>query len=251
LNQDGRRTTHQCFLSIRNAFFKIRKDHASSAVVAIEKFPLATNLKPSLRAIDDSLHLALAHALGNLEKHTCLRCNKEYGAGAHQIPTVVGKTLEKVLPKGGLLGLLQQYPTYFEVTLTGVQNRKDKPLYKFKISLDDPQPAVGGCSSSGASPALLPPPGRAPPQAPLGPPWWVSVPAVGGSPNVRPVVAWTVGDMVQYARKLDLSHLAKIIAENGIDGHILFALFGGGFENCRHDSPKPVPAFGGQPLAAG
>ena len=56
---------------------------------------------------------------------------------------------------------LQQYPNLFEVTLTGQCNRKNKPMYTFKVhaNIDDElllaAPAVGGgISSASIAPAV-------------------------------------------------------------------------------------------------
>ena len=71
-----------------------------------------------------------------LETLRGLRCNTPYASGDPRslIPTKIGKALEPLLPKGGLLKFLQQYPKYFEVTFTGGQNRNGKPLFSFTMS---------------------------------------------------------------------------------------------------------------------
>ena len=68
--------------------------------------------------------------------------------------------LKDLLPKDGLLPFLQQYPTLFEVTLTGQCNRKNKPMFTFKVlaNIDDelvlPAPAIGWGSSASSAPAV-------------------------------------------------------------------------------------------------
>jgi hypothetical protein len=88
-----------------------------------------------------------------------LQVNKEYlrtqGPG---VPTAVGRALNDVLPKQGLLPFLQTFPQYFEVTLTGEMNSKKKPRYTFKMlpAINEvtatAEPAVGG-SGGGAGAA--------------------------------------------------------------------------------------------------
>ena len=54
-----------------------------------------------------------------LEILRSLRINTEYQTAKHRIPAAIGKQLEPVLRKHGLLPFLQRYPQYFDVTLTG------------------------------------------------------------------------------------------------------------------------------------
>ena len=54
-----------------------------------------------------------------LEILRSLRINTEYQTAQRRIPTAIGKQLEPVLRKHGLLPFLQRYPQYFDVTLTG------------------------------------------------------------------------------------------------------------------------------------
>ena len=94
-------------------------------------------------------HAAVLDALRGL--HT----NKVYLTSKSKIPMDVARQLKDLLPKGGLLPFLQQYPNLFEVTLTGQYNRKNKPMFTFKVhaNIDDElllaAPAVGGGSSTG------------------------------------------------------------------------------------------------------
>ena len=96
-------------------------------------------------------HAAVLDALRGL--HT----NKVYLTPKSKIPMNVAMPLKDLLPKDGLLPFLQQYPNLFEVTLTGQCNRKNKPMYTFKVhaNIDDElllaAPAVGGGSSSASS----------------------------------------------------------------------------------------------------
>ena len=48
-----------------------------------------------------------------------LHIDAEYQTAEHRIPAAIGKKLELVLKKHGLLPFLQSYPQYFDVTLTG------------------------------------------------------------------------------------------------------------------------------------
>ena len=61
--------------------------------------------------------------------------------------------LKDLLRPNGLLPFLQQYPDLFEVTLTGPCNRKNKPMFTFKVHGDigDALLQVGGGSSSEGS----------------------------------------------------------------------------------------------------
>ena len=90
-----------------------------------------------------------------LEILRSLRINTEYQTcqtAKHRIPAAIGKQLEHVLKKHGLLPFLQRYPQYFEVTLTGGVTSKQKPQYTFKI-VAAIQPAVGG-GAAVAAPAV-------------------------------------------------------------------------------------------------
>ena len=147
-----------------------------------------------------------------------LRINTEYQTGKHSIPTDIGKQLEPVLRKHGLLPFLQRYPQYFDVTLTGGVTSKNKPQYTFKMkaAINDVaaiQPAVGGGAAvaapavGGLAPAIgghespmepaVPPPAPTPALAPVGgdtvPGASSSLPAVGnntvpGASSSLPVV---------------------------------------------------------------
>ena len=70
---------------------------------------------------------------------------------------------------------LQTYPDYFDVTLTGQKNSKNKPLYNFKVkgSINDAVPAVGGSTVpavGGSSSSIAPQPPAVPPPAQQVPP---------------------------------------------------------------------------------
>ena len=87
-----------------------------------------------------------------------LRINTEYQTEKRRIPTAIGKQLEPVLRKHGLLPFLQRYPQYFDVTLTGGVTSNKKPQYTFKMkaAINDVaaiQPAVGG-GAAVAAPAV-------------------------------------------------------------------------------------------------
>lgn len=80
-----------------------------------------------------------------------LRVHKEYlSTPKNQVPANVGRELNDVLPKQGLLPFLQRFPQYFEVALTGEMNSKKKPKYTFKLlpAINElaatAEPAVGG-----------------------------------------------------------------------------------------------------------
>ena len=93
-----------------------------------------------------------------LEILRSLRINTEYQTAQHRIPTAIGKQLEPVLRKHGLLPFLQRYPQYFDVTLTGGVTSNKKPQYTFKMkaAINDVaaiQPAVGG-GAAVAAPAV-------------------------------------------------------------------------------------------------
>ena len=62
-----------------------------------------------------------------------------------------------------------------------------------------------------------------------------AVPAVGGTSGsipAGPVEGWSVSDMAQHTRALDLGHLAAAIADNGIDGSF--------FLQCSDDDLKLI-----------
>ena len=153
--------------------------------------------------------------------------------------------LKDLLPKDGLLPFLQQYPNLFEVTLTtGQCNRKNKPMFTFKVraNIDDElllaAPAVGGgpavgvgggSSTGGGAPGFgggtaptTPPPKHPPPGLQL-PPHVAFVPPPGllfvpsGIP-VGPAASWSIRDMVTYLDAIALGHLNPIIRDNGLDG---------------------------------
>ena len=93
-----------------------------------------------------------------LEILRSLRINTEYQTAKRRIPTAIGKQLEPVLRKHGLLPFLQRYPQYFDVTLTGGVTSNKKPQYTFKMkaAINDVaaiQPAVGG-GAAVAAPAV-------------------------------------------------------------------------------------------------
>ena len=93
-----------------------------------------------------------------LEILRSLRINTEYQTAQCRIPTAIGKQLEPVLRKHGLLPFLQRYPQYFDVTLTGGVTSNKKPQYTFKMkaAINDVaaiQPAVGG-GAAVAAPAV-------------------------------------------------------------------------------------------------
>ena len=93
-----------------------------------------------------------------LEILRSLHINTEYQTAKRRIPTAIGKQLEPVLRKHGLLPFLQRYPQYFDVTLTGGVTSNKKPQYTFKMkaAINDVaaiQPAVGG-GAAVAAPAV-------------------------------------------------------------------------------------------------
>ena len=167
-----------------------------------------------------------------LEILRSLRINTEYQTAKHRIPTAIGKQLEPVLRKHGLLPFLQRYPQYFDVTLTGGVTSNKKPQYTFKMkaAINDVaaiQPAVGG-GAAVAAPAVG---GLAPA---IGAGASSSLPAVGnntvpGASSSLPVVGgnqtphgimsdWDVNGMVSLLESISLGHLSKAFIENGLDG---------------------------------
>ena len=93
-----------------------------------------------------------------LEILRSLCIDTEYQTAKRRIPTAIGKQLEPVLRKHGLLPFLQRYPQYFDVTLTGGVTSNKKPQYTFKMkaAINDVaaiQPAVGG-GAAVAAPAV-------------------------------------------------------------------------------------------------
>ena len=100
-----------------------------------------------------------------------LKCDTPYLTGdvKAQIPTKVGKALDPLLPKGGLLRFLQQYPNFFAVTLRGGVKHKNKPLFSFTMS-----PCIHGEELGGSALAL-------------------TNPAVGGSSGSNDLVLTAVG----------------------------------------------------------
>ena len=87
--------------------------------------PPAVGIGSTGRAVGG--HVAVLDALRGLHK------NKVYLTPKSKIPKNIAKSLKDLLPKDGLLPFLQQYPNLFEVTLTGQYNRKNKPMYTFKV----------------------------------------------------------------------------------------------------------------------
>ena len=165
------------------------------------------------------------------------------------IPKSIAMQLKDLLPKEGLLPFLKQYPQYFDVTMTGKMNRKNKPMYTFSMrpSINEAaaQPAVGGVASPSAAPAVG---GSSNSGANAASPA-ASAPAVGGSSSgftsssglppggatnflQGPMAQWSVSDMVQYLESISLGHLGHIIRENGLDGRF--------FLQCSQDDLSAV-----------
>ena len=136
-----------------------------------------------------------------LEILRSLRINTEYQTAKRRIPTAIGKQLEPVLRKHGLLPFLQRYPQYFDVTLTGGVTSNKKPQYTFKMkaAINDVaaiQPAVGG-GAAVAAPAV----------------------AVGNNTVPHGIMSdWDVNGMVSFLESISLGHLSKAFMDNGLDG---------------------------------
>ena len=201
-----------------------------------------------------------------LEILRSLRINTEYQTAKHRIPRAIGKQLESVLRKHGLLPFLQRYPQYFDVTLTGGVTSNKKPQYTFKMkaAINDVaaiQPAVGGGAAvaapavGGLAPAIgagggggcHPAPAHA--LAPVGgdddsevvassslpavgnntvPGASSSLPVVGGNQKLHGIMSdWDVNGMVSLLESISLGHLSKAFIENGLDGAFPPVLAGG------------------------
>ena len=146
------------------------------------------------------------------------------------------------MPKDGLLPFLKQYPRFFEVALSGQVNRKNKPMFTFKViaPIGSQGPAVGGQGPSPVGPAVggqggisssggpQPQPSNAVATLPAGfglSPVHAAL-AVGDFPNIPqgPPQQWSVLDVATYMDAISLPHLRNVIIEHGIDGRFLQTL---------------------------
>ena len=119
----------------------------------------------SITAVPPLVGLPAGPAVGSIVDHVAvlnalrgLQYNKEYltAQDSGRIPNGIATQLKELLPKHGLLPFLKQYPNFFEVTLSGQVNHKNKPTYTFKVvpRIGGQGPAVGGQGPSPVGPAV-------------------------------------------------------------------------------------------------
>ena len=145
----------------RSLAWQVPEVHVGQPLVATVNIGNAESpVPPSCReppAVDSTGRPAVGGHAAVLDALRGLHTNKVYLTPNSKIPMNVAMLLKDLLPKDGLLPFLQQYPNLFEVTLTGQCNRKNKPMYTFKVlaNIEDElllaAPAVGGGSSSASS----------------------------------------------------------------------------------------------------
>jgi len=158
--------------------------------------------------VDDKLVIQIMRAL---------RCGTVYGGGpgAGAFPDNVGIVLEKLMPPGGLLPFLQRHPELFELHIDGrdftfqCKEAIGVAAVDIQVSASGPSaPADGGPSDGGSHCGEVGiPPG-------LG--------LVNPMPKLPPLVlSWSVQNVLDYLRHIELPHLEPAVRLNGISGALL------------------------------
>ena len=142
-----------------------------------------------------------------------------------RMPEFIWQKLNGILKKDELLHFLIKHPTRFHV-LSQADGSWAFKTGNFLAPADGGAPAEAAPTAiwtMGAAPTAEPAAAKAFPAPPPMPSRRVPIPP-GLGPANGGVASWTVGDVISYLDRLELSHVTHVVQDSGIDGRMLLEL---------------------------